>query len=401
MRFLNIILISGALLAPVISHADDKSQLATIQKSIAEQERKLEQQRKQRIALVEELKKQETAIAKLLGSIQQTQTELKKLSQDVSVLSKQIEELEAKQVLQQAALSKQLESAFRLGKNSGMELVFNGAESERNERIITYFGYFNEARQEQIAELQETHDKLEQSQQALQEKLAAQQALQTKQKEEQSHLEQNQRERQKTISSLDTSMQVGQQKLEELRENEAKLQAQLANAARQARALAEQEARQAEQIRSRQQVSNYKPTADERSLMARVSGIGKPQNQLLWPVNGKVEHRFGESLQGELHWKALVIGAKEGTEVKAIAEGKVILASWLQGYGFMVALDHGKGDMSLYGYNQRVLVNVGDNIKAGQPIALVGSSGGQGKPSLYFEIRRDGRALDPQAWLKK
>lgn len=84
----------------------------------------------------------------------------------------------------------------------------------------------------------------------------------------------------------------------------------------------------------------------------------------------------------------IVIGASEGSEVKAIADGRVILADWLQGYGLVVVVEHGKGDMSLYGYNQSALVSVGTQVRAGQPIALVGSSGGQGRPSLYFEIRR-------------
>lgn len=65
----------------------------------------------------------------------------------------------------------------------------------------------------------------------------------------------------------------------------------------------------------------------------------------------------------------MVIGASEGTEVKAIADGRVILADWLQGYGLVVVVEHGKGDMSLYGYNQSALVSVGTQVRAGQPIA--------------------------------
>ncbi len=114
---------------------------------------------------------------------------------------------------------------------------------------------------------------------------------------------------------------------------------------------------------------------------------------------GDHHNRYGEQLQGELRWKGMVIGASEGTEVKAIADGRVILADWLQGYGLVVVVEHGKGDMSLYGYNQSALVSVGSQVRAGQPIALVGSSGGQGRPSLYFEIRRQGQAVNPQPWL--
>jgi septal ring factor EnvC (AmiA/AmiB activator) len=77
------------------------------------------------------------------------------------------------------------------------------------------------------------------------------------------------------------------------------------------------------------------------------------------------------------------------------------MADWLQGYGLVVVVEHGKGDMSLYGYNQSALVKVGDQVKEGQPIALVGNSGGQETSSLYFEIRRQGQAVDPVPWLGK
>lgn len=98
----------------------------------------------------------------------------------------------------------------------------------------------------------------------------------------------------------------------------------------------------------------------------------------------------------------MVIAASEGTEVRAIADGRVILADWLQGYGLVVVVEHGKGDMSLYGYNQSALVSVGTRVRAGQPIALVGSSGGQGRPSLYFEIRRQvRRSIHSRGWEDK
>jgi septal ring factor EnvC (AmiA/AmiB activator) len=133
--------------------------------------------------------------------------------------------------------------------------------------------------------------------------------------------------------------------------------------------------------------------------MARTGGLGRPSGQNMWPVNGSLIHRFGEQLQGELRWKGIVISAREGSDVRAIADGRVILADWLQGYGLVVVIDHGKGDMSLYGYNQDALVSVGDQVRTGQAIAKVGNSGGQGQPSLYFEIRRQGQAVNPQPWL--
>lgn len=401
-RFLlTCLLLSSLLTLGAVVCADDKQQLQSIRQSIAEQEKKLAEQKQQRVALTAELQKQEVSIANLLGAIQKSDNQLSTINNNINLLTKQISSLEKKQALQRVLLARQLENAFRLGKTSSLDLVFNSQASERNERLIVYYSYINQERETQINQLRATQQELSQSKTEFEANQVAKQALLNQQKDQQSNLQSNQQQRQKTLSALDVSMQENQQKLAELKENESKLQAKLAEAERINRQIAEREARQAAQIEARQQSQNYQPSADERSLMARVSGIGKPVNGLNWPVNGTILHRFGSPLQGELRWKGLVISANEGTEVKAIAGGRVILASWLQGYGFIVALDHGRGDMSLYGYNQRVLVNVGDNIKAGQSVGLVGSSGGQGRPALYFEIRRDGKALDPSAWLKR
>lgn len=210
------------------------------------------------------------------------------------------------------------------------------------------------------------------------------------------------------MSELESSLKKDQKNLAELKQNETRLRDKIAKAEREAKARAEREAREAARVRAQiaakqkqaqQKGSSYKPTEDERALMARTGGLGRPAGQAIWPVHGKVIHQFGEALQGELRWKGMVISATEGTEVKAISDGRVLLADWLQGYGLVVVIEHGKGDMSLYGYNQSALVSVGQQVRAGQPIALVGNSGGQQQPALYFEIRRQGRAVNPQPWL--
>ena len=382
-------------------YADDNQQLQSLRRSIEEQEKRLAEQKKERTQLMSDLKEQETEIAKLLTSIEKNSLTLKKLDSEIISLIKQIDDLKIKQQQQRNELAKQLESAFKLGKNTNFKLIFASEQSERNERLITYFRYINEARQQQINMLRETQVQLSEKKTALKKTQSTQKTLNTKQKQEQLALEKNHQNRKKTINLLESSMQKNQQKLDELKDNEAKLQARIAQAERESRKIAEEEARQAKNIEEKQQKNtNYTLNANERALMARVSGIGKPQHQFNWPVNGNIIHRFGEALQGELRWKGMVIDARDGTQVKAIADGRVILASWLQGYGFVVALEHGKGDMSLYGYNQRVLVEVGEKVRAQQPIAIVGSSGGQNTSGLYFEIRRDGKALDPSGWLK-
>ncbi|MEF1216389.1 peptidoglycan DD-metalloendopeptidase family protein [Photobacterium damselae] len=140
--------------------------------------------------------------------------------------------------------------------------------------------------------------------------------------------------------------------------------------------------------------------AAEAAKRLPMNGLSSSKGKLPWPVRGSVIHNYGDRQQGELRWKGMVIAKPVGSQVKAISSGRVVFADWLRGYGLMIVIEHGKGDMSIYGYNQTLLKKVGDPVSAGEPIALVGDSGGQDRSGLYFEIRRKGSPVNPRSWLK-
>ncbi|MGL5699450.1 MAG: murein hydrolase activator EnvC [Kluyvera sp.] len=395
---------AGVLLCAAPAHADDRSQLQSIQANIAAKERAVRQQQQQRATLLAQLKAQEQAISAAARQLRETQNSLAQLNAQIAEMNASIARLEKQRQAQERNLAAQLDAAFRQGEHTGIQLILSGEESQRGQRLQAYFGYLNQARQETIAELKQTREDMAAQKSELEEKQSQQQTLLYEQRAQQAKLEQARNERKKTLAELESSIQQGQQQLSELRANESRLRNSIARAEAAAKARAEREAREAEAVRDRQKEASrkgttYKPSESERSLMARTGGLGAPRGQAYWPVRGTTLHRYGEQLQGELRWKGMVISASEGTEVKAIADGRVILADWLQGYGLVVVVEHGKGDMSLYGYNQSALVSVGTQVRAGQPIALVGNSGGQGRPSLYFEIRRQGQAVNPLPWL--
>ena len=136
----------------------------------------------------------------------------------------------------------------------------------------------------------------------------------------------------------------------------------------------------------------------------KVISPGKPfaelQGQLPWPVQGAILERFG-SRRFETTWDGTVIGAREGADIHAVAAGRVVYADWLRGYGLMIIVDHGKGYMSLYAFNQSLHKNVGDYVREGESLASVGRSGGRAQAALYFGIRSKGRAIDPEKWCRK
>ncbi|EJD6048931.1 murein hydrolase activator EnvC [Providencia rettgeri] len=387
---------------------ENKGQLHDLLKSIAEKEKSVKEQQAKRSALLEQLKQQEQNISAAGRSLHETQNQLKKLDKEIVSLNSNIKQLQTKKQQQEKLLADQLDAAFRLGKHQGLTLMFKGEEGQREERILAYYSYLNQAREKNIVALEETTKELQEQKQLEQKKQAEQKTTLARQQQEKQKLDNARASRQKTLNALESTLKEDQKNLAVLKQNEARLRDKIARAEREAKARAEREAKEAARIRAqvaekerqaKQKGSTYKPSESERSLMSRTGGLGRPAGQAIWPVRGSLLHNYGDVISSELRWKGMVIAANEGTQVKAIADGRVLLADWLQGYGLVVVVEHGKGDMSLYGYNQSALVNVGQEVRAGQPIALVGSSGGQERPALYFEIRRQGKTVNPRPWL--
>jgi lipoprotein NlpD len=117
--------------------------------------------------------------------------------------------------------------------------------------------------------------------------------------------------------------------------------------------------------------------------------------QWAWPLEGEVVGGFGEGSMP----KGIQIAANEGEDVIAASSGRVVYTgSGLIGYGKLIIIKHNDVYLSAYGHNKSILVSEGDEVEAGEPIAHVGLGRGN-QPMLHFEIRREGRAVDPTGFL--
>jgi lipoprotein NlpD len=117
-----------------------------------------------------------------------------------------------------------------------------------------------------------------------------------------------------------------------------------------------------------------------------------------WPSQGKLLHGFDPD---QLGGKGIDIGGRLGQDVCAAADGWVVYSgSGLIGYGQLVIVKHDKNLLSAYGHNGRLLVKEGDAVRAGQVIAAMGENGASG-PMLHFEIRRDGKPVNPLDYLPR
>lgn len=122
------------------------------------------------------------------------------------------------------------------------------------------------------------------------------------------------------------------------------------------------------------------------------------RGRLRLPAAGTVVGRFGATREGGGTWKGIFIRAAGGGDVKAIADGRVVFADWMRGFGNLMIVDHGDDYLSVYGYNDALLRQPGDTVRGGEVIASIGSSGGYPETGLYFEIRHQGQPQDPLKW---
>jgi septal ring factor EnvC (AmiA/AmiB activator) len=359
--------------------AQEQSDLESIQQQIKNKQAQIIQQLEVAKKLQTNLKVVELQIAKSVTNLNTTQLALENNQQQLSVLRKQQKGYVTSLEQQKLVLAKQIRSAYMTGNYDFAKMLLNQQDAANFERTITYYQYLNKARKSQIdsfnllvKNLQKVNAKLIDNQSELEQ-------LQGKQIEQKQTLIVNQAERQSTLIAMQTAIESEEAKIAQLQINEKNLLEALSRA-----------------LAIAQQQVNKKN--DKQSII--LSGLSVLKGRLLMPAQGNLRKMFGRFRQGQIKWKGVVINGTAGDSVVAIHHAKVLYSDWLRGFGLVTVLDHGDGFMSLYGHNQALLKQAGEFVQAGEAIALLGQSGGQSRPNLYFEIRHKGKPINPVSWLK-
>ncbi len=144
-------------------------------------------------------------------------------------------------------------------------------------------------------------------------------------------------------------------------------------------------------------VAKSKPTARPASKPVPQTRLPARVSAWKWPAKGTLTQTFSKS-KGRY---GIQIASKRGTPITAAASGQVVYAGeGITGYGELVIVKHSETYLSAYAHNDRILVNEGDRVKAGQKLALMGSTGTR-SVKLHFEVRKDGVPVDPLAYLPR
>ncbi len=370
-------------LLPVGAQALSEAERQAKARELEQLQQRLEALRQERDAVRTRFDRDQRALREVERRIGRTVRELKRLEKQLrrqrdklARLRKQEAGLKRRLATQRELLARQIRAAWMIGKQEYLKLLLNQEDPARLGRTITYYRYFNRARSQRIESVRTTLAELERVAAAVKTETARLETLREETLARQAALKRDRQKRRQVVARLQAELKDREQAIAHLQANEQRLRDVL-------------EAIEASLTDLLADTGMEKP-------------FGSQRGKLPWPVQGKVQKLYGKRrARSDLKWNGVLIQAREGRTVHAIARGRVAYADWLRGYGLLIILDHGDGYMSLYGQNQSLFKEVGDWVEAGEPIASVGRSGGQQRSALYFEIRHNGRPANPLRWCSR
>ncbi|PKM38383.1 MAG: peptidase M23 [Gammaproteobacteria bacterium HGW-Gammaproteobacteria-10] len=369
--------------------AEEKNRdLVKIQAEIDAVNRNIKRIEKEQGALLTQLAEIEKYYGKTVATLKQLQGQIDSKQRKIKDLREKTRLLQLEIAEQNEGLRHQVKAAYAMGRKEKLKLMLNQEDPALSSRIMVYYEYLNKARLEKLARIgQAVMDINELERENLKESQLLEQTLQLK-KTEQEALDRSRLQRKELLTRLEKDYSSSKLRLSQLREGEARLQ-NLVNGLQQAA------------IKQPFEPEPGKPVIKQQELVDwPVKPFASSQGDLPWPVNGQLVKKFGSPRLGS-RWDGVLIGAGEGTEIRAVSAGKIVFADWLRGYGLLTIIDHGNGYMTLYAFNQSLYKSVGDRVAPGDVIASVGKSGGRSKAGLYFGIRKNGKPVDPLRWCRK
>ncbi|MFM1911047.1 MAG: hypothetical protein RJB18_438, partial [Pseudomonadota bacterium] len=353
------------------------------------------------------LKESEKAISETNRKLFDLQQAQKKHSESLQALQTQKSGLENTIEGQKNQLSKQIYQQYLHGQHNYLQLILEEQDPSAIARQLQYFSYISRARQTLINDMQSNLGRVtklnEETENALKEVVS----LKGKQEAERKNLESQKQAHSKVVEKLSSQISAQRNEIEKLKRDEKSL-SQLVERLARAPQIKPQKPTQANlpnkepNNKPETETSPQRPLATNESLPINAFDGGNFESlrgKLNLPVRGEVTNKFGAGRQDTgLTWKGLFIKSNEGNEVKSVANGRVVFADWMRGFGNLIIVDHGGGYMSLYGNNQALLRKMGDTVKGGDTIASVGNSGGNDTSGLYYELRSRSKPFDPMSW---
>ena len=355
-----------------------RSRIEALQKGLADAEESKNE-------AADALRESEREISEANRALRELGLQSREINRQIAALGAESRQREEALKAQQALLADLLYRQYLGGQLEPLKLLLNREDPNEIARRLHYFSYVSRARARLIADTRASLAQLRQLSREAGEKATELAAITAENKAQRARLEREKRARNQLLTRISRDIQRQRREIGTLKRDETRLTR-----------LVESLARLVARSKPAPRLKNERvPQAS-----AGDSPFLELKGRLNLPVRGELANRFGSPRSdGGVLWKGLFILARAGEEVRAVADGRVVFADWLRGFGNLLIVDHGDAYMSLYGNNEALYKRVGDPIRGGEPVAAVGASGGNADSGLYFELRHQGRPLDPLDWV--
>ena len=399
---LNIWLRRGSVCALLVlacnaAHADKKQELEQLRERIDQLQRDLVKSEESRSEVADALRTSEKAISEVNRNLLTLGRSQAMLNQSLKGLARRISANRADSAQQKELLERLVRHRYMHGNTDGLRLMMEGRDASEAERQTRYLAYISRARAGMIARLAANGTELAELQTATQAQQQELAANAEDQKKARAALQSERATRQKVFNKIKNDISKGRREIGRLKRDEdrlSKLIDQLARTIAKRRQDRTEDRKSGSTVGKGEVIDNIADSALAGKVFQTLKG------KLKLPVRGELQGRFGSPREeGGVTWKGLFIKADHGREVHVVADGQVVYADWLRGYGNLLVIDHGGGFMSLYGNNESLLKQVGDSVQSGETVASVGSTGGALESGVYFELRHEGKPFVPMKWV--
>jgi septal ring factor EnvC (AmiA/AmiB activator) len=381
--------------------ADKKTNLKELRGQIDALRKEMAEAEGKRANVADQLKDVEQVISVTQRDLHNLSSQRSKLQGALKDLGAQAKELEARLGSQQGQLEKLVYRQYLLGNPDSLRLLLNGDNPSQMARDLHYLAAIGKARSQLLREIESTLQRKQTLTAVTKEKAEDLAIIEAKQKEQHGKLVAQREQRKAVLDKVSAKISEQRREIGNLQRDEKRL-SQLIE--RLAKILA------AKPVPHRETRTSAEKPVSGKSTPAEISNDNTPEampagnfaqlkGNLRLPARGVVSNRFGSARQEGSNWKGLFIRATPGAEVKVIANGRVVFADWMRGFGNLMIVDHGSSYLTIYGNNEALLKQVGDTVHGGDTIASVGNSGGNPESGLYFELRHQGQPLDPLKWV--
>ncbi|MFT6028498.1 MAG: septal ring factor EnvC (AmiA/AmiB activator) [Oleiphilaceae bacterium] len=379
-----LLFISLIIFSPLHLHAEDKltdisqeeseAKLEKLKSGIKKMTNWLFNASDEKSGLNKDLEQSELKINQLSKKIRSGNSQIKINKTELAKLKLQLKELKAKLKTHRNFLEKQIQVAYFQEEHSKIKLLLNTDNPQDIARQMRYFDFIKNARKEKIDEVLTFLQQIQATEKSIKQKTKNLERKTKQRESSQLELSYTLKNKHELLVKLEKSIKSNTQRLEKM---------------------------QVDQSRLKSLLDELEASLANIDLPSDSAPFSQQKSKLPWPSHAKVVAEYGSSVaKGKLALNGMRFTTKENDPVTSIYSGRVIFANWIRGFGLLLIIDHGHQFMSLYGNNKNLSKETGDWVRAGETIAISSESTTSPESGLYFEIRKQGKPLNPRKWLR-